>query len=168
MTRKFLRGKWRTYSKLGRGRKKKQKYRKARGRHNKIRENNKGNPRKVEIGYKQQKKEIESVIVAMNVKDLKKIEKGQKIAIGKIGKKKKIEIVKQAEKDGVIITNLNVKKFMQKTEKDKLKKQEQAKTKVEKKKAEERKEDKKKKEKKNKIPEKVEETKVEEKAEEKK
>ena len=56
---KFLRGKWRTYSKLGKGRKKKQKYRKAKGRHNKIREKMKGNPKKVSIGYKKSKKPVE-------------------------------------------------------------------------------------------------------------
>ena len=56
MRKKFLRGKWRTYSKLGKGRKKKQKYRKPKGRDNKIRERKKGNPKKVEVGYKKQKK----------------------------------------------------------------------------------------------------------------
>ena len=66
---KFLRGKWRTYSKLGRRRKNKQKYRKAKGRDNKIRLSKKGNPKKVKIGYKKQKKKTE-IRTIYNIKEL--------------------------------------------------------------------------------------------------
>ncbi len=113
---KFLRGKWRTYSKLGRGRKKKQKYRKPRGRHNKIREKMKGNPRKVSIGYKKPEKK-KRVIVIFNIQGLLELNRGEKIILAKIGNKKKLEIVKKAEEKGIEIVNLNIKKFLNKIKK---------------------------------------------------
>ena len=47
---KFLRRTWDRYSKLGKGRKKLQKWRKPSGRDNKIREKKKGHSRLVDIG----------------------------------------------------------------------------------------------------------------------
>ena len=80
--RKFLRSKWRTYSKLGRGRKKKQVYRKPKGIHKKMKQKMKGNPRRVSIGFKKQKKEMEKITRVMNLKDLLNLNKKDKIIIG--------------------------------------------------------------------------------------
>jgi len=121
---KFLRSKWRKYSKLGRGRRKKQKYRKAKGRHNKMREKLKGNPVRVSIGYKKSRKgrEKELIIRISHIKGLEKIDKNAKIFIVKIGKKKKIEIVKKAKAIGLKFENLNIGKFLKKIEREQEKK----------------------------------------------
>jgi len=95
--RKFLRSKWRTASKLGKGRKKKQKWRKPKGRDTQMRLQKKGNPRIVKVGYKKQKKKVEKVEVIKNINELLKT-KSKEIIIGKIGNKKKIEIIKKVIK----------------------------------------------------------------------
>lgn len=117
---KFLRSKWRNYSKLGRRRKKKQKYRRPRGRHSKMREKRKGNPPSVRIGYKKSKKGKETEIkIVMNLKELPDLAKGARVILGKIGKKKKIEIVKKAKEYGINVLNLDLEKFLEKIEKEK-------------------------------------------------
>lgn len=145
--RKFLRGKWRTYSKLGNRRKNKQKYRKAKGRHNKIREKRKGNPRKVEIGYKKQKIQGKEKRIIYTLEQFNKVRKGEEIIISRMGQKKKLEIAKKAKEKGIKILNLNVKKFIKeienkKKEKEKIKKEKENKKKkeVKKKKQEKKKE----------------------------
>lgn len=108
---KFLRTSTRNFIRLGKNRKKKQKWRKPRGRHNKIREKRKGKPRKVEIGYRKNKKERGKIkgkipIIIKNVKELENINKDENIIIiGKVGKKKKKEILEIAEKKGIEILN---------------------------------------------------------------
>ncbi len=134
---KFLRSKWRTYSKLGKGRKKKQKYRKPVGRQNKMRERRKGNPKKVEIGYKKPEKKQEFKII-FNIKDLLSFEGNEKVILGKVGKKKKTEIAKKAKEMKIKIQNLNTDKFLKKIEKE-IKKKKEEKEKQEKKKAEKKK-----------------------------
>jgi len=155
---KFLRGKWRTYSKLGRGRKKKQKYRRATGRHNKIRENKKGNPKKVRIGYKKsERNKVSEVKIIVNIRGLSELGKGIKIMLGKIGKKKKIEIVKKAKELGVKIQNINIEKFLKKIEKEreeKIKKAEEEKARKAKEKKREKKAETKHQEKKESLTEK--------------
>src|SRR3989344_910443 len=88
---RFLRRKWRAYSKLGKGRKKKQVWRRPTGRDNKMREKRKGRPATVSIGYGKGKYKIKSVVIN-TVGELEKMNKNQKIILGKIGKKKKLEI----------------------------------------------------------------------------
>lgn len=146
---KFLRSKWRKYSKLGRGRRKKQKYRKAKGRHNKMREKMKGNPVRVSIGYKKSRKgrEKELIIRIFHIKGLEKIDKNAKIFISKIGKKKKIEIVKKAKSLGLKFENLSIGKFLKKIEREQEKKKKEGGIKakeIERKKEEEIKKEKKK------------------------
>ena len=118
---KFLRRTWNRYSKLGRKRKKKQVWRKPKGRDNKMREKRKGYPAIVSIGYKKGGKK--SAIIVKNLNDLEKIKKGQVIIMGKIGKRKKIEIVKKANSMKIEFCNLNVKKFLKDLEKTKIKKE---------------------------------------------
>lgn len=113
---KFLRRNWRAYKRIGAGRKSKQKWRRPRGRHNKMREKIRGKPARVSIGYRQKSKN-EKIIMIMNVNDAKKIEKGQTAILGKIGKKNKIEIAKIAKEKGIKIANLNVDKFLKKNSK---------------------------------------------------
>jgi len=122
MTKKFLRRTSERYSKLGKKRKKKQVWRKPKGRDNKMREKRKGYPGLVSIGYSKDKSvrgEIQGKkpILVNNIKDLEKIKKNNIIIIGNIGKKKKIEIVRKAKEKKIPIFNVNTKKFLEKVKK---------------------------------------------------
>ena len=124
MTKKFLRRTGNRYSKLGKGRKKKQVWRKPKGRDNKMREKRKGKPVVVSIGYKKPETKKTQVLVINNINDLKKVNENQSLVIGSIGKKKKIEIAKKAKEMKIQIHNLNIKNFLKKTEKLKPKEKE--------------------------------------------
>jgi ribosomal protein L32E len=118
---KFQRTKFRAYVKLGKGQKSKQKYRRATGRHNKTRQKWKSHPPMVEIGYKN-KEEIRGLIkgktpVYVNkIADLIKIKENSVAVLGKVGLKKKMEIIKEADKKKIRFANLNIKKFLRKAE----------------------------------------------------
>lgn len=119
---KFLRRDWKRYSRLGKRKKKKQVWRKPKGRHNKMREKKKGYPSVVKIGYKKDKKSRSMVknkkpVIIKSLKELEKIKENEIIILGSIGKKKKIEIVKEADKRKIEIYNLNIKKFLEKVNK---------------------------------------------------
>jgi len=119
MKKKFLRRVWSRYSKLGKRRKKKQVWRKPKGRDNKMREKRKGYPVVVSIGYKRDTKsrgkiQDKQIVIIRNTKDLEKIKKNQISIIGKIGKKKKIEIAEKAKEKKIQIYNLNTEKFLKK------------------------------------------------------
>jgi len=116
MKRKFLRRSNDRYSKLGLRRKKKQKWRKPTGRDNKMREKRRGYMSVVSIGYKKPKDNKEKIIIR-NLKDLEGVGKGNIAIVGNVGKKKRIEIAKKAEKKKIKIQNMNTKKFMKKIEK---------------------------------------------------
>jgi len=128
---KFLRGGTLFYSKLGKRRRKLQKYRKAKGRHNKIRESMKGNPVKVKIGFKKHS-EKKALKIISNINNLSSVKKGEQVILAKIGLKNKIEIAKKAKELGIVVLNLNIKKFLKKIEnkskKAKMEKQEVKKT----------------------------------------
>ena len=114
MPKEFLRRNTTKYSKLGRKRKKKQKWRNPGGRDNKMREKRRGYPSKVEIGYKKSKEETKALPMTVNnVNDLKKA-KGKTVIIGKVGKKKKTEIAEKAKEMKISVQNLNVEKFLKK------------------------------------------------------
>ncbi len=139
---KFLRRIWWRHSRLGRKRKKKQKWRKPKGRDNKMREKKKGHSAVVEIGYKKSKNQQGKIngkerIIIKNIKDLEKIKGYKSIILGKIGKKKKIEIAKKAKEKKINISNLNITKFLKKIQKqEKKKKQKEEKSQTSKKKEE--------------------------------
>jgi large subunit ribosomal protein L32e len=123
---KFLRRNWSKASRLGKGRKKKQIWRSAKGRHSKTRNKRKGYPAIVEIGFRTEKKvrgsiEDKKPILVQNIRELEKVQKGQTAIIANIGNKKKIEIAKMAKEKGISITNLNVTKILKKLEKKKAK-----------------------------------------------
>ena len=119
---KFLRRTWNRYSKLGKRRKKKQVWRRPTGRDNKMREKRRGYPVVVSVGYKRDKKlrgniKNKKPVIVKNLKELEKIKENGLVIIGKIGKKKKIEIVKRAKKMKIKIHNLNLEKFLNSLEK---------------------------------------------------
>lgn len=109
----FLRRDWNKKSKLGKGRKNKQKWKRPTGRDNKMREKRKGYPATVSIGYKNPKKEREMIFVINSQKDISDIpEKTTRITLGKVGKKKKIQILEKAKKKKIEIENINIEKFL--------------------------------------------------------
>ena len=103
-----------------------------------MREKRKGYPAVVSIGYSKGESKKKKFAVINNLKELEKVRKNQIIVIGKIGKKKKLEIAKKAKEMKIEIYNLNPKKYLKKNEK--IKKSEEKKT--ESKKEEKKKEDK--------------------------
>ncbi len=129
---KFLRRTSNRYSKLGKGRKKKQKWRKPRGRDNKMREKRKGYPVVVTIGHKKGERlrgiiKNKKPIMIRSIKDFEKLKKNEIAVIGNIGKKKKIELAKKAKDMKIQIHNLNIEKFL----KENIKKQKTGKKKSE-------------------------------------
>jgi len=116
---KFTRRTWNRYSKLGKRKKKKQVWRRPGGRDNKMREKRKGYPATVSIGYSKDKKikgkvQGKNPTIVNNVNDLEKMKKSEIIILGRMGKKKKIELAKKAKEKGLEIYNLNIKRFLQK------------------------------------------------------
>lgn len=110
----FLRRTWSRYSKLGKGRKKKQKWKKPTGRHNKMRWKRRGYPSVVSIGYKKDEDSRKKILVIRNLKDLDSVKKGYIVVIGNIGKKKKIELLKKAKEKKIKFQNTNTEKFLKK------------------------------------------------------
>jgi ribosomal protein L32E len=119
---KFLRHTTHKYSKLGLRRKKKQIWRRPTGRDNKMREQRRGHPALVAIGYATDRKERGKVnkktpVMVRNVQQIEKIQKNQIAILGNVGMKKKIEIVKKAKELKVEIHKLNIEKFLKLNEK---------------------------------------------------
>lgn len=119
---KFLRHTSHKYSKLGLRRKKKQIWRRPTGRDNKMREQRRGHPALVAIGYSTDRKERGKVdkktpVMVRNVQQMGKIQKNQIAILGNVGKKKKIEIVKKAKELKIEIHKLNIEKFLKLNEK---------------------------------------------------
>jgi large subunit ribosomal protein L32e len=113
MPKKFLRRQGKLLSKLGKRRRKKQKWRRPTGRDNKMREKRKGYSAVVSIGRKKPGKYSEKILIIRNPREIEKT-KNKKIIIGKIGKRKKLEIEKIAKEKGIKI--LNLKKSKKKNE----------------------------------------------------
>jgi len=114
---KFLRKDSHKMSKLGKGRKKKQKWKKPTGRDNKMREKRKGHRKVVSIGYKTDKIsrgmiEQKVPVEISNIAQLKKLRENEVPVLANVGMKKKIEIAKAAQKADIKIHNLNVEKFL--------------------------------------------------------
>ncbi len=126
MSKEFKRRNWTRASRLGKNRKNKQTWRRAKGRHNKVREKRKGYPIKVMIGFKTDKKERgllenKKPVIVNNLRELERIQKGEIAIVGKVGKRKMIEIIKKAKEKGITVNNLNVNKILKKNEKEKSK-----------------------------------------------
>lgn len=107
---KFLRTDWHKKIRLGRGVKKNQKWHGAKGRHNKLRLNRKGRGQRPKIGWgansniKDFVYNMEAVRVE-NIKELLKVGKGIGVIVGKVGIKKRLEIVAKANEMKIKILN---------------------------------------------------------------
>ena len=113
----FLRRTLNRYSKLGKRRKNKRVWRKPTGRHNKIRERMRGYPSRVEIGYK--KSGENKIIIIKNLKELGKFEKNKILILGKMGRRKKLEILEAAKSKGIRFQNIHAEKYLKKNIKHK-------------------------------------------------
>ena len=99
---------WYRYSKLGRGRRKKMKWRRQKGRHGKMREHRKGADKSVSIGYGTQNRK--SIVIIRNINDVRVLKENKEVLIARtIGKRKRIEIAKKAKELGIKIINLREK-----------------------------------------------------------
>jgi ribosomal protein L32E len=133
---KFLRHTKHKYSKLGLRRRNKQVWRRPTGRDNKMREQRRGHPALVAIGYSTDKKERGKIdkrtpVMVRNVSEMSKIGKHQIAVLGNVGMKNKIEIAKKAKELKMDIYKMNIDKFL-KLNKIKDKKAEEKKIKEEK------------------------------------
>lgn len=127
---KFRVEEWVHYSRLGLRRKKKLKYRKARGRDNKVRLKMKGHLRNVDIGFKNEKSkrgliEGKTPVLIYNLKDLDRLKEKEIGEIGKIGNKKRMEIADYCLKNKIKLLNLDPEKFLAGIEEQKKKKKEE-------------------------------------------
>ena len=113
---KFVRRDATRFSKFGKGRGKKAKWRKPTGRDNKMREKIKGHPVSVSIGYGTPKSEEKFTI--FNVKELDSVKKDSVLVLGRVGKKNKIEIAKVAKDKKIKFENFNAESFLKKLEKE--------------------------------------------------
>lgn len=113
---KFLRRDCSRYSKFGKGRGKKAKWRAPKGRDNKMREKKKGYQAVVSIGYG--KKDRITPVVINNIRELENAQKDEFLVIGNIGKKKQIEIVKKAKELGLELKNINIESYLKKNLKE--------------------------------------------------
>jgi ribosomal protein L32E len=106
----FLRRDWYKKIKFGKGVKKNQKWRGAKGRQNKTRLGRKGYGKRPKIGYGSSsaiRDKVESVdfVRIENTKQLENLKSGQGILIANIGKKKKTEVIAKANEMKLIILN---------------------------------------------------------------
>lgn len=112
MRKKFKRSDISRYSKLGRGRKKLTTWRKPKGRDNKIREKRVGYPVAPTVGHRSKKNEAGKVkglvpIVVSNLNDFKDATKENIIILsGRVGAKKKLDLIKKAEEMKLKILNI--------------------------------------------------------------
>lgn len=108
---KFIRRDYKRFFKLGKNRKNKQVWRRARGIHNKIRKNRFGYPSAPTIGYGTPRSEFGLVgglkpVLVHNPSELSRVGKGSIVILARVGAKKKLELIKQAEEMKIKIFNL--------------------------------------------------------------
>jgi len=109
---RFVRRIWSRYAKLGKGRKKKQIWRRPTGRDNKMRERKRGLPAVVKIGYRNNKSERNEIKVLRNLNDLENVKDNEVLVMGNIGREKKIMIAEKLIERKLEVQNLNLKKFL--------------------------------------------------------
>jgi len=108
---KFLRRDSIRFSKLGKNRPKKQVWRAAKGRDNKIRLHRKGYPKAPSVGYMSPRKNVNKIegkypILVNNARELKSLTENNVAILARIGAKKKLELIKMAQELKIKIINL--------------------------------------------------------------
>ena len=110
-------------SRIGKRRKKEQKWRRPRGRHSKLRARERNYLKVPSIGYSSPREVRGSIegkmpFVVYNVNDFNRKKENQIVVIGKVGMKKKIELVEFASSKNIPLANIDTKKFMEKIKSD--------------------------------------------------
>lgn len=111
MSKKFLRQDTRRHLRLGKRRRKNQKWRNPRGRHNKVRRQRRNYPARVKIGYGSPRElagKIDNLtpVLVHNIKELSVLKKDSLIIIARVGARKKLDIIKKAQELNLKILNL--------------------------------------------------------------
>lgn len=111
MSKKFLRSDTNRFSRLGKGRKKLWRWRRARGKSHKMRLGRAGYSSVPKVGFKTPKSEagkINGMIPQLihNLNELKSLEKNKIAILARVGAKKKLEIMKKADELGIKIINI--------------------------------------------------------------
>lgn len=107
----FLRTSGHNKLKLGYGRNRKdRKWRRARGRHNKIREKRKGRLKKVESGYRTNRELRGQIggkipVFVKNMHDLSRVKKNDVVIIATMGRRKRIGIENKIKELGATLLN---------------------------------------------------------------
>lgn len=110
---RFLRSDTVRHLRLGKKRRKLQKWRKARGRHSKIRRKHTGYPAQPGIGYKQSAKiagriKGKHTVHIISVKDLHALPKDTAIILSRrLGAKKRLAVLKRAQEMHLTVINAN-------------------------------------------------------------
>lgn len=112
MKRIFLRSDIRRHLRLGKKRRKLQKWRMPKGRHNKIRRKRFGYPIQPGIGFSSPRVNSGKVnglipVLVHNSRELMKTSKNNIVIIARVGARKKLEIIKKASEMNIPIFNLN-------------------------------------------------------------
>ncbi|MBU0761142.1 MAG: eL32 family ribosomal protein [Nanoarchaeota archaeon] len=111
MKKKFIRQEADRHSRIGKRRKKLQKWRRPKGRDSKMRLNMHGHAKTVSVGYKKPKKQAGKiqnlqVVLVHNRKELNDLGKNQGAILAKVGAKKKLELIKEATEKKIKILNV--------------------------------------------------------------
>jgi len=125
----FIRHKWFSIPSLGKGVKKKQKWRKPKGRHNKLREKRKGRGKQPSIGFSSPRLVRKTIggmkpVIVKNLDDVKKIKKmkenGENVIgmLSSIGLKKKIGIAKKSIQENIDFINFTPYTFLEMVERE--------------------------------------------------
>lgn len=107
---RFLRSDTVRHSRLGKNRRKLQKWRKPRGRHSKIRRKRFGYPAAPTVGFKSPNASAGMIAgltprLVHNVKELEALTQANIAIIARVGAKKKLELLKKAQEKDIRIVN---------------------------------------------------------------
>jgi large subunit ribosomal protein L32e len=115
MKHKFLRVDTNRFSRIGKNRRKLQKWRRARGKSNKLRLGRAGYAATPKVGFKTARKEAGKVHgliprLVHNLSELSSLGKNDAAILARIGARKKLELIKKADELKIKILNLGGKK----------------------------------------------------------
>ncbi len=115
MPHRFLRVDTNRFLRLGKKRRKLQKWRRARGKSNKMRLGRAGYASVPKVGFKTARKDAGKIMglapkLVHNIKELESLGKNDIAIIARIGARKKLELIKRAEELKIKILNIGSKK----------------------------------------------------------
>lgn len=115
MQRKFLRSNTARFSRLGKGRRKLLKWRRARGKSNKIRLNRAGHPSAPKVGFRTSASEsgrVKGLIPRLvhNVNEMESLGKDNIAILARVGARKKLDMIKKADELKIKIMNMGGRK----------------------------------------------------------